>query len=197
MKTKIIIICLIASIAVLTSCAPKKNVQKPDIDSYIATFLPYYPYSIEEDFFFVNEELDRKWEAKAYSRDSIYPDIISYFEDNELCESYGAWAAEIYAHLLEKGVSEKAHGLNVISTSIISMGGATLLTWSVQLYFSDKESYLGDVMIECSPDDIYSYFTDTIIIPLYAPEGAYARIVKNQGLTDFSVDGKTVWKRVK
>ena len=31
----------------------------------------------------------------------------------------------------------------------------------------------------------------------FAPEGAYARIIKDQGLTDFSTDGKVAWKRVK
>lgn len=57
------------------------------------------------------------------------------------------------------------------------------------------------------PKEVLSILTDTILIPIQiqdteneriaAPENAYARIVIGQGLTDFSTDGKTVWKRVK
>ena len=56
------------------------------------------------------------------------------------------------------------------------------------------------------PKEVLAQLTDTIIIPIrrqgttnreiVAPEGAYARIVKDHGLTDFSVDGTTVWRRV-
>ena len=212
MKTKFIIISLLAIIAVLSSCTPTKSkAQKPDLDGYLTTLLhDYYPYSIDEDFVFINEDLDRKWEAKAYGRNNVFPDIYTYYLEDELCECYGGWSINIDAYMLENGVDAKADEISNVSLSIISETGFdVMIIWNVSIRLSDKELFTGFIRSASSPDDVLSHFADTIILPIQyqrvgmyshdieTPEGAYARIVKNQGLTDFSVDGKTVWKRVK
>ena len=89
--------------------------------------------------------------------------------------------------------------VGALSTEIVYWGDASSMDifWSLELRLEEDEYYRGGSRITCSPDEILSQLTDTIILSIDDTEnGAYARIVKNQGLTDFSVDGTTVWRRV-
>lgn len=71
---------------------------------------------------------------------------------------------------------------------------------------SDSIFYTGEIRSYCSQEEVLTQLTDVITIPIQyyhkygesvndAPKDAYARIVREKGLTEFSIDGQTVWKR--
>ena len=74
-----------------------------------------------------------------------------------------------------------------------------------RLAFKVNEQYYGYTSSYIDTAEAFSFFTDTITIPLISqvkpnqkelPEGSFVHIVKNQGITDFSTDGETVWRRI-
>lgn len=205
---------------VLASCKPAKpNLTEVNAESCLKAYLCYYPYSINENFVFVNDVLNRRWEGKAYNRKegSAYPETYisnnnSQIENEEPSESYGNWISTIHACILEDGVSSAQVEPFVISTYITYTKDAVFgkpisLAWNITLRLSDDEIYYGDMRDYCIEEEMSSMLTDTIIVPMLyqrgnsiisLPEGSYALIIMHKGMTEFSIDGgKTSWKRVK
>jgi len=220
MRTKLFIFSLLSATLLMTACQhPEEPQQQKNVDAEMCLelLLPYYPYTIDEEFIYVNETTGRRWEAKAYDRrrEGIYPEtrVTNHqgIEEGEISPSYGDWETEIHAFMLEKGVEWKEDKITTQSIEVLydasekKYSPATLYCM-ISIRLSRDEYYQGNYSIYCYPNDIPSLLTDTIFIPITyhrgapniaAPEGSYARIIKNQGLAEFSVDGKTVWKRVK
>ena len=210
MKTKLFIVSLIGALTLLVSC------ERPDSDltaqSCLDLLAPYYPYSLDEDFIFVNDSLGKRWEAQAYDNrgKGIYPwtHMTSYEK-----EKRGGWNCDIYAWALENGVKPRTYENSYVTTSIINLPneGNTppiSLKWSFYLYLSGEEWYDGGLRVECDEKELISLFSDTIVLPInnhhtsegFVPiaQGSYIRVVKNKGITDLSLDGgQTVWRRVK
>lgn len=205
MKTKFFIISLISCFFLL-SCGQKPT--KDDCQEYIDSLKPYYPYSIDEKFVFFNEALGLTWEAKAFDEPKgVYPYTHMSYIDEIVAKSYGRWNVSIVAYMHEKDMPPYSDEMSFVRTHISGDAKSAHMDWNVKIRFNEEEIFEVDGTFIGDKKEIFSFMTDTIIIPvpegvdtysyLKVPEGSYARIVKNQGLTDFSVDGKTVWKRVK
>lgn len=216
MKTRIFLISLIMASVCLFSCehdgdgaeiAPTEK----DLHNYIAALSHYYPYSINDVFIFRNESSGERWENKpfVYSGDSTYPETEIWLCDDSDASCYGDRTAQICSYFMEKGVSRYEYAPSGITTFIAKTGGSEDInfSWYVYLSFGAYDYYQGISTVRCMPEEVLNQLTDTIIIPIRhkgtasgviaAPNGAYARIVTDKGLTDFSVDGTTVWRRVK
>jgi len=217
MKTRTLILSLFATAMVACTEKPEQPEEptyptQEELQSYRDTLLLYYPYSLDEEFVFVNEELGQTWKAKADDQKTgMYPIVYLQLPNlSEDCDCKGMWSIHIFAPLLEQGLSHYPTDINYIQTDITGAWmSVNVYNWEFQTYRENgKERYQGGIYIAGQNgkiDDILNT-PDTIIVPIPEngkstfvtnPEGAYARIVKHQGLTDFSVDGKTVWKRIK
>jgi hypothetical protein len=175
--------------------------------------LLFFPYSVDEEFIFENESTGEQWKATAYDYgEGKYPSASIYRCTEPGSECNGDWSVYVIAPMLEsKDLSFVPSNLSF--TSIALMGQMSHLdyeTCDFQIRYEERKVYQGGCAYEKKYTTNLSYLKDTIIMPIPnqmndqyfdepAPgtEGAYARLVKHKGLTDFSFDGKTVWRRVK
>lgn len=199
MKTKFFLISLILGAGLLVACynAPSET----DLQDYLTVMRPYYPYSVDDAFVFVNDSSGGKWIGYPYDyyKDGIYPytDIYKSSSDYAAEATICAWVQT------EEGGTRTGE----IGTKILYMAGEYVMSWNIALRLNDSVSFHGGFQCCCSESEILASFTDTILLPIpyqHDPKTPmvefgepYARIVKHQGLTDFSVDGKTVWRKVK
>lgn len=213
MKTKIFLLSLSVAAIICTSCRGHGDKIEPtekDLKTYISVLSHYYPYSINDNLIFKNENSGESWENKpfTYSGDSIYPETEIWLCDEPYASCYGDRTAHIYACFIENGVSRYDYDPSQIGTFIAKSGSEEVyLSSNIMLSFGAYDYYRGSYSVICMHKEVLAQLTDTIIIPIRrqgtttreidAPEGAYARIVKYHGLTDFSVDGETVWRRVR
>ena len=213
MKTKLLILSFISALTLLVSCnPPEPDSKEMTAESCMELMKSYYPYSLDEDFVFVNDSLNLRWEAKAYDaqKKGIYPwPHIDNDEDSE--KNPDGWSCDIHAWVLENGVSPYAYGKSQISTYIsyrpnTKFESPFIINWVAEIYLSGEDKYQADERFYCrDATELSSTFADTIVLSIDyhsthepIPEGSYVRIVKNVGITDLSFDGgKTVWRRVK
>ena len=207
MKTRLLILTsIIALVALLSSCGDKSDDSvKDQLKSYVAALRPYYPYTLDEEFVFVNEETGNTWSAKACDPESFgyYP--YSFIEDLE--KEHGVSYAGKVAYLLPDSLQGSLPSSD-LSTTIFIKNLQAHVHWGAGLEVGANMYYEGEYEYTVPIDQFISTIPDTIIIPLkwyYQRDthesaslhsGAYVRIVKGQGFTDFSVDGETVWRRV-
>lgn len=211
MKTKFWVICVLSGILLMTSCDPADPSQNINGATCINAILPYYPYTIDENFVYVNEELDRTWEAAPRIINGKYPEVVFDGKDDfdvngNPGKSNGNWEASVNVQMLELN-PPAIWDWSQISTIMTysKWNKEMLIVWYFKICLSEEEHFSAHNRIICASNEALSYFSDTILltdmiqehgaVPL--PDGVYARIVKNEGLTDFSVDGATVWRRVK
>ena len=207
MKNKIYFLIGIIAAILVTACTPVHRSKDVNADTCLEALKSYFPSPDEQEFVFVNDELGQTWVAKPKG---VYPDASKdeYFSITD-GESYGSWYARIMAGLETKETSPQKYISTQLYGEVYYQGGEHLIHWDIQVYLG-SEKMDGGFNLSCSESEVLPSFTDTIILPVppqingkYIVEpseenkGAYARIVKYQGLTDFSTDGKTVWKRVK
>lgn len=200
MKTKFFLMSLILGAALMVSCneEPTEN----DLKDYLKALAPYYPYSLDETLVFKNDALEKTWEIETYDYrgNGRYPDTGITVQNDITVKSYGLRYAHISAAFVNSPVTDKKFRKSEISTDFLHSGGSKVveMSWSFRLQLPDGEVFEGGFTKKYPPKEVISTFTDTIILTQQGgPEGAYARIVKGKGLTDFSVDGETVWRRVK
>lgn len=205
MKTKLFFMSLCVT-TLLASCgAPPKE---ENLREYHEALKPYFPYSANEKIVFCNEELDQTWEVTAYSKNNTYPNTHIDYNDVSIAESYGMWIVDVDAPFLEKDGNQEDGNMSSVYASIHGMHKKASFGWDIYLRIGGDKQFWGIYGTSSYPhNEIYTLFVDTVVIPIRdedgkdghgdAPAGAYARIVKHQGLTDFSTDGKTVWRRVK
>lgn len=219
MKQKLFTVLLIILCGLFSSCEPAETPKDVNATLCLNALLKYFPYTIEDDFVFVNDSTGRQWNAKPYDRfkEGIFPRTSKHFSDSyegeAPSESYGSWSCSVEAPILEIGVSHTEDAMSDVSMQIAYTADSRpanpsiAMSWDVRIRLSNEEYYSGFLFKLCFPNEVMSLLTDTLILPLEyqrtangqiaAPEGSYARIVKEHGLTDFSVDGKSVWRRVK
>ncbi len=129
------------------------------------------------------------------------------FCNNPFAECYGDRVVEIFANFIENGVDRCAYAPSGIRTFIAQSGSPDVwICWDIMLSFGPDDYYKGTYSVHCMPAEVIEQLTDTIVIPILrqgtkrgeidVTDSAYARIIKEQGLTDFSIDGKTIWKRI-
>lgn len=180
----------------------------------------YFPYTLDNSMVFMNTSNGELWEVNPNDRfkDGIFPEF-QLRDVNPGSKTPTSWSCSGSAEFwVDKNKSQA--GMLRIYNAIAGLDesmGTVLWTTAVQL--NDHSELLdGSWSWHGSIDEMLHIITDTIIIPvgytysiLYndtimesikKPEdetlrNAYARIVKGQGMTDFSLDGTTIWKRVK
>lgn len=218
-KTTLCLLSLFAAVVLMESCTQTKEpemnryITEEELNSYLEQVLLFFPYSVDEEFIFENESTGEQWKAKAYDYgEGKYPHvgIDRCVEPGSECN--GLWSVYVMAPMLESnGLSISSN--NMSFTSIALVGQMSHLDYEecdFQIRLEERKVYQGGCAYEKKYTSNFSYLKDTIIMPIPnqindqyldepAPgkEGAYARLVKHKGLTDFSFDGKTVWRRVK
>lgn len=206
MKTKFFIISLIAGVTLMTSCLTNAPTEA-DMQGYMKALQQYYPYSLGDSYVYFNENLNRTWEISTYEM----PDFRISVYNNPSVKNYGDRGGSIYASFLEKGVASIEDEESSIATYLRNSGDSNMnVIWSVKIRLSADDFFSGGIEYGCPHREFLSQLTDTIILPLTqkrapdsdyrsfisAPEGSYARIVRGKGLTEFCVDGETVWHKV-
>ena len=207
MKTKLLT-CLILAIGFFTSCVQKPK--EENVRKYLDSLQSYHPYSAEESFIFVNDSLGRTWEAKAYNKgNKTYPHTTISLMDEFGTKSYGDWYALIDAPFVEKSMTPNEDNMGNIHSEIAGNSVNYTMIWDCKIFINQNERYVGEKIDEKFPIGDFSAFQDALVIPIVykydtikkhlvnTHEGGYVRIIKHQGMTDFSTDGKTVWRRVK
>lgn len=218
MRTKLFLFSLIGTFALLTSCTPKPELNEVTPETCVAALAKYFPYSIDEKFIFVNESLNHRIEAKAYDayKQGIYPQTIVEADQGE----EGEWTSSVHAFMFNSRINPDSSALasyfwvERISAWVInspSEGAASIrLVWGMSLRLSmekQEEYFTAYWDVHCKPSELASLLTDTISMPIQTivspdmdttiVDGSYVHIVKNKGITDFSLDGgKTFWRRV-
>lgn len=207
MKTKLFwLLTLIAIPMMMVSCYQGASDQ--ELKNYVNALLPYYPYTIEDEFVFVNESTGERWEARPYDyyRDGQFPYTHTWSCHESMASCFGDWSAEVEAILSADSLTRRMYGTGQICTHIAYCGGGPMVDWHIKLIRSSGDYIDGGSRTDCTKDEILTLLTDTILLPIayhdttntiISAEGAYARIVRGEGLTDFSADGKTIWRRVK
>ena len=205
MKTRLLILTsIIALVALLSSC---EDMRKDKLRSFVTSLQPYYPYTLNEEFVFVNDKTGQVWSAKPSDPYNFgyYP--YSYIEDQE--KDWGFWRAGKEAYMLVDSVLNPLPDRTFITTLIHGgRGQEAEIIWDVQLQVDENTCYYGRRMYETTKSKVITCLPDTIEVVLgnyhtiepndysRAPYGTFLHIVKGQGFTDFSVDGETVWRRV-
>lgn len=206
MKTKLFIISLLVmATGLLASCEGEHPTEK-EMKNYLSVLSTYYPYSLDDEFIFENESLGQTWEAKAYDRynEGLYP-----YTHISVCNDVGSKCrGDRSASIIAWMLGPEAYSYSEMSSGIYHEGGTNEVSigWNVSLQMGDSACYKGSIQSVCRTEEVLSQLTDVITVPLHfeplypnmtipSIDGAYARIVKGKGLTEFSLDGKTVWKR--
>ena len=215
-------VCIIAGI--MSSC---NNNPEPEDSMYATPqntlnyLLHYVPYKVGQSLVFSNEDLGREWTVNPYEYKDVYYDPneeprfpnIHFMDVRKSGDHVGTWDVEIEAALLEEGVSRIADYLSATSMAVHGNNNTDTVEvlWMPSIRLSQTEYYDGLHRIHYTQEQFLPSLGDTIHLSLYrmrkyegadykmveAPEGCYINMVKDKGLTDFCVDGKTIWKRVK
>ena len=206
MKTKVLIASLMAIVMGLIVSCKQEEPTETDMKNYIEALKAYYPYSQGESVSFWNEDLERQWNLNANACNSHI--IICKNEPGSKCS--GDRSATISTSFEEGGINSNKEIVSEIGTLLEHEGGSktVFIRWDMSLRLSKEEYYQGSASVTCPTENVLAQFTDTIIVQITgkrsasgdmesAPKGAYAHIVKGKGMTDFSLDDRTVWKRVK
>lgn len=218
MKAKFFIISLVGALTLLASCKPvEPELKEVTPENCIEAFMPYFPYSIGEKFIFFNESLGHTIQANAYDelKDGIYPDT---FINEKSEEAETSWNAQVQAYMFNSRINPDSipwthHWVERIAAYAVydpSYAEAPYrMAWSVQLRLDMKNAFIAYWDLYREKSELASLLTDTITLPVMQiisydqsmdttiVEGACVHIVKNKGIVDFSLDGKTYWKRVK
>ena len=210
MKTKLLFLLAMVSLVACNPNAPEKKAVNPL--SCRDAIMKYFPYNIDEHFVFENDLTKERKELDAYSQDGkSYPIVrINNAGSADSIKSHGDWEVIVNAQMIaEDNVDGEMLMYEPGSIIFRVMGSTYSPKCHIGLYstliFEYNEQYYGYMSSNIDTAKVFSFFTDTITIPLISqvklnqkelPEGSFVHIVKNKGITDFSTDGETVWRRV-
>lgn len=176
-------------------------------ENTMEALLHYVPYELGQVLEFVNDSLGREWKTmpcgykKSYydpNETPFFPNA-HYYRSDSLGDYRGRWHLTIEADLTEDGTPMKKNATTTFvieghdNENTLSFGLISLIT------LSQSEKYEGFVIKSYTIDNFHSSIGDTIrfLFTKGASEGCYINVVKDKGITDFCVDGKTTWRRVK
>lgn len=190
---------------------PKKN----GSDTYADVMIQYFPYDINEHFVFENNQTEDIKECYAFNYNNRYGAIYPLMEKrnvnpNDSSISAGDWQINIDAPMIaaDNDPIELKYDPGFITFRVFgsTFDSACNVNMHTKLQFNAEEYFYGSLDYRrFDTSKVLSLFMDTITIPLTQhvlqtkrepiSEGAYVHIVKNIGITDFSIDGKSIWKR--
>lgn len=217
MKTKLFLISLIGTFALLTACTPVPELNEVTPETCVVALSKYFPYSTDEKFIFVNESLNHRIEAKAYDayKQGIYPQTIVEADQGE----EGEWSSSVHAYMFNTQINPDSlswthYWVERISAWIYNTPSESVapiwLVWGMSFRLSmrkPQEYFTAYWDVHCKPSELASLLTDTITLLIQSiespdmdttiVEGSCVHIVRDKGIVDFSLDGKTFWRRVK
>lgn len=217
MKTKLFLISLIGTFALLTACTPVPELNEVTPETCVVALSKYFPYSTDEKFIFVNESLNHRIEAKAYDayKQGIYPQTIVEADQGE----EGEWSSSVHAYMFNTQINPDSlswthYWVERISAWIYNTPSESVapiwLVWGMSFRLSmrkPQEYFTAYWDVHCKPSELASLLTDTITLSIQSiespdmdttiVEGSCVHIVRDKGIVDFSLDGKTFWRRVK
>lgn len=198
----------------MASCKPV-NPAEPEVqpvvidkDSVLKAMLQYFPYSKSDSITFIHEGDNQQWIIKPYTglnSSQTFPQVMSEkWTEGDVEE----WENRIDAEFVVSGVGNLYRTEFIADLHTQGFNGFRL-HWTGKIRFEAGQYYSGSMTMDMDSATLTTFFTDTISVPLKyfgadkssksetLPEGAEMHFVKNEGLTDFCVDGKTIWRRVK
>lgn len=181
--------------------------------------IKYFPYDINEHFVFEHEKTGEKQELSAYNYDNRYGETYPLIQKEgvnniDSSKSYGDWCVCIIAPMIAEDNNPAQLEYTPGSIKFFVSGSKFEPNCHVQqaviLQFNKTEYFYGNTFLKIDTAQFFSFFTDTLTISLtkrtltsswpsteeQLPEGACVHIVKNIGITDFTTDGETYWRRV-
>ena len=218
-KTGVFLCGFIGALVLLISCRPIDPKQKEATpETCIDALMPYFPYSLDEEFIFFNENLHHRIEAKAHdsNKDGIYPDTFVQSENGK--DSNSEWSCSVRAFMFNSKINPDSlawthYTVEEISAYIANHPSEEAspmeMIWKVALRLDLKNGFIVYWDVHCERDELSSLLKDTITLPVYSIfsydqtmdttviDGSCVHIVKNEGIVDFSLDGQTFWRRVK
>ena len=170
--------------------------------------LRYFPYSAEETLTFQNDKTNEIWKITPQynpERQETFPSIESY--DNYQMGT--EWYLCITAWFMREGKvfpeEKRCAGVICIVNPKTLQGDIISVIWknSVSLTANTDDTYTNRLDFQYDTTLLFTqHFTDTITLPMAKldttlPSTACMHIVRGWGITDFSLDGESVWRRKK
>ena len=166
----------------------------------------YFPYQADATYDFINDQTGNVWSITP----SVNSSDLHEFPAVESYEYKGArgleWENTINAEFIVGGLGNV--NPTVILFNVSTSGTGFEIHLQTKIPLSQSEAYGTSLsQMECDSVEFYNIFTDTIIMPItkeydargrssrYDMPDAYVKMVRGVGLTDFSIDGKTVYRR--
>ena len=176
----------------------------------IEAMLPYFPYDSAEHFVFEDELSKKLWIADAYRVYAFDNEGVYRLQDYPAIKieegNYGIWYTSIKARMKVPSDLDPVDNPSIIISSLDRYSDRCVIMFNTRVKIGENDSYAGRLEINTDSVAWVSCFTDTITIPFTSHtrdhkrdtlyEGACVHLVKDKGMTDFSLDGKTYWKRI-
>ena len=200
MKHHLSILFLIPVCFLFVACHRGDNLNKEEV---LQSALEYFPYQEGDVLTFYNATTEDTLSMAAINSENekfLTYDIVQ--------SSDPGWIVHVVAQLTVDSIPLPYNKCYFATTIADSYSTETLFVqWQAVILLSTYEYYEAGLYPRDKPENLYKYLTDTICVPINkrfygktfenADKNAYVNFVKNRGLTDFSLDGKTTYRRIK
>jgi len=161
----------------------------------------YFPYKASKTYTFRNNKTGEVWKMLPEVRKSTgeFPE----FYISEHWELGMEWLVSVESSFMDvNGDIKNLAGFSCLMTPATLKGDIIRIQWSghISLTGNRDDLYRNLLILTVDSASAFSYFTDTITLPFIhgntsLPSNACLHIVRCKGLTDFSLDGESVWER--
>jgi len=210
-KLSIWISVVLLSAVMMTSCTPVNPAEEPEVqelvidpDSCLAAMLRYFPYTKTDTLVYANESSKKQWIIYPHTNwnpGAGFPVVNKGGGE----EGPSSWYNMIAAPFVVEGIGNlyRTEFYWELSTS----SGKFEFLMSNDIRFEQGSYYSGNLNTRMDSAQLRAFFADTIVIPIKSlepdksgksepmPQGAELHFVKDKGLTEFSLDGTTFWRR--
>ena len=171
----------------------------------------YYPYEEGDVLTFKNESTGETWSIVA-KNDGTTKFLTTNTDEIQDGEAPGhptkGWSVRVDCDMTVDGLSEpNKHTFFATTIGADTYYSTMNMHWYTAIRLKEDELYRASIEYRDSLNQIYSYFPSTISLKVQnvlkgtelkaVPENAYVKILKHKGLTEFSLDGQSIWQRVK
>ena len=173
----------------------------------------YYPYEEGDVLTFKNENTGETLSLAAKSSENmpfLSTDVgdMTYKPSEDAETNTWGWKIEVASFFTVDGLDVPNNKSSVMTVIMADTERQRMQNnWNCGIQLNGNEFYRCDRLSQCQPKDVYTYLTDTISLIVRdvttvkgitrLPEDGYLYIVRDKGITEFCLDGKTIWKRVK
>lgn len=198
---------LLAIVAAWLSSCSTGGPSNTDLKRYQAELLRYFPYHIGDTCVFKNTENDSSIVLRPIDKYNFgsfpYSNIFN-------CSSTDKCGSGVSVDAIWNETDNEMRA-NIEMDMEHMRGGDNMAYYCVyNMWLGEEVRYSGNIMTMYPIANLLSYIPDTLVLPILqymiltggkttdiSSQGAYIRLVKDHGLTDFSLDGTTVWHQVK